>query len=91
MVRVDCGESTTCKFQGFKEGSPERVVFVHIQYSRDTDGSTHRFRIGERFIVKDPFVFVFKQVRDIFAVLCLAQSAFTAVTGNIAGGCPKTG
>ena len=66
-----------------KEGEPERIVLEHIQDSRDTYFTADSLIGIKRCVTEDFFVFVIKQVRDIFFIFLFSDTTLTAVTADI--------
>ena len=62
-----------------EECEPERIVFPHIQHTRDTNGASGCLFCCEGFIVKQSMAFVIIQVRCGIFVLFFAQTSFTTV------------
>ena len=77
-------------FQLRKEGEPERIVLEHIQDSRDTYFTADSLIGIKRCVTEDFFVFVIKQVRDIFFIFLLSDTTFTAVTADILAAAGET-
>ena len=69
------------KAQLLKEGGPEGVVFVHIQYPRDADHAARR--VFKRGIVEHALLLVRHHVRRAVLVAVAAQAALTAVAGYV--------
>ena len=70
-------------FQLCKEGEPERIVLKHIQDSRDTYFTADSLIGIKRCVTEDFFVFIIKQVRDIFFIFLFSDTTLTAVTADI--------
>ena len=70
-------------FQLRKEGEPERIVLEHIQDSRDTYFTADSLIGIKGCITEDLFVFVIKQVRYIFFIFLLSDTAFATITADI--------
>ena len=77
-------------FQLRKEGEPERIVLEHIQDSRDTYFTADSLIGIKRCVTEDFFVFVIKQVRDIFFILLLSDTTFATVTADILAAAGET-
>ena len=62
---------------------PERIVFVHIQYTRDTDHTAFCRSFRQWFIIKITLLICI-QIRfgSLFSDFAFAKSAFAAVSGN---------
>ena len=74
-----------------KEGKPKRIIFVHIQYTWNTDRTAHGVLFIQWFIVsEESFVLVFKKVWNILLVFLTANTTFTTVAGNKLSAAGKT-
>ena len=62
-----------------KKRMPERIVFVHIQYTRNTDSAACGNARRKRFISEDAGKLVFVQIRYIVFVFLLSESALAAI------------
>ena len=69
-------------FQFGKEGVPERIILIEVQYTGNTDLAAGGLVRGQRLITEDPLVLVFIKVRDIVLVAFLADTALAAVAGD---------
>ena len=66
-----------------EERMPERIVFEHIEYTRDTDHAAFGFRKRKRTIAEHTFVFVIIQIRYLVFLYLKTDAAFTTVTDLI--------
>ena len=66
-----------------KEGIPEWIIFIKVQNSWDTDCTTDCFIFRQRFISKESFIFVIKQIWNIIRILNFTKTAFTTVSGDM--------
>ena len=69
---------------------PERIIFIHIKNSRDTDSSSLCFVFGKRLVIKISFKLVFKKIGDIVLVLLLSDTALAAVARNVLASAGKS-
>ena len=67
-----------------EECEPERIIFPHIQHTRDTNGASGCLFCCEGFIVEQSVAFVFIQVRCRIFVLFFTQTSFTTVSCQVA-------
>ena len=66
-----------------EEGKPERIVLVHIQDTRNTNGSSDGMLFIQRCVMlEESLVFIFKQVWNVILVLFLAETALATVSGD---------
>ena len=77
-------------FQFCKKGIPERIILIHVQHAGNPHTSSFRFICRQRFIGKQPFQLIFKQVGNLAWILRLSQTSFTAVAGDILASAGKT-
>ena len=77
-------------FQLREEGEPERIVLEHIQDSRDTYFTADSLIGIKGCVTEDLFVFVIKQVRYIFFIFLLSDTAFATITADILTTAGKT-
>ena len=71
------------ELQLFEEGCPERIVFIDVQDTRHTDGSTGGIFFFQWFVIEHTLIFIFKQIRDLLFVFLFAQCFFAAVSGYV--------
>ena len=77
-------------FQPCKERKPERIVFKHVEHSRDTHLSAHCLVRGEGLVGEKLLVFIVEQVRNIVLVLLLADTALAAVAADVLASAGET-
>ena len=68
--------------QLFKEGSPERIVLVHVKNLGNTYCSALCLGFGKRLVIKESLHFVFVEIGNVSGVSLSADSAFASVTGD---------
>ena len=66
-----------------KEGCPVREVLVHVEDPRDSHNAAGRLVGCQRLIVEESVILPCKEVRDVTFCLFHAETALTAVSGNI--------
>ena len=67
--------------QFFKENSPERIILIHIENTRDSHGSP-RGHIGRQwFKIEHSVVFIFKKIGNITFGPRASETALTPVAG----------
>ncbi len=69
-------------FQSREKFKPEWIIFVHIEDTRDADGTSYCFICLQWFAVKQKFVFIFEKVRDFFFISLFSDTTLTAVSGH---------
>ena len=84
LIDLTCGSRRKYDFvfQLRKESEPERIVFKHIQNTRDTHLASGRLICTERLIGKQSFVFIFIKIRNMIFVLFFTDASFTAVSAD---------
>ena len=75
--RKNNGKSQFCK-----EGKPQRVIFVHVQYSWKSDRSVRSLFLWKRLVAKIPFIFIGEEVWNIGVGLFLSKTPLTTVSGD---------
>ena len=69
-------------FQFCKECIPERIVFEHVQDTRNTYLASGCLIRTERFVGKQSFVFIFIKIRNVIFVLFFTDASFAAVSAD---------
>ena len=69
-------------FQSREKFKPERIVFVHIEDTRDADRASVSFVCFQRLAVKQKLVLIFKQIRNLFFVTFFSDTTLAAVSGH---------
>ena len=65
-----------------KEGVPEWVILVHIQYTRNANGSTRSTVFLQWTVFEDTVQFILIEVWHVVLFLFFSSATFTAVTGD---------
>lgn len=62
---------------------PERIILEHIHGPRNADGAPLCLFFRQPFIVKEPFIFILHQVRQVVLLFLASRTAFAAVACNV--------
>ena len=63
--------------------SPERIIFVHIQYARNTYYTSRSIAFGKWLVIEQTLALVFKHIRRFFCRSDVAETFFTAISRNV--------
>ena len=77
------------KTQARKERVPEGVVLVHVECTRNADGTTRGLIGAQHLAVKEQLVFLFEEVGGLGLLLFVAGALLAAVAGNEAPAAAK--
>ncbi len=72
-----------------EKGMPERIVFVHIEYSGYTYSTTWSLILRKYIIVEISIQLIFIKIRDVIHILILAYTPFTSITRDISSSSSK--